>query len=86
LGLTRRQTYYLLQNHRIPSFKLGDDLWRLRPYALYRHYAALEAAAIATPEARKKAETAKAEQIPATGPKRRKRRSPRRKGEAAPSV
>jgi hypothetical protein len=43
LQKTPRQTYHLLENGKLPAFKIGDRKWQARKSSLRRHIESLEA-------------------------------------------
>jgi len=42
LGLSERQTYHLLENRKLPAFKIGNRKWQARKSTLRRHIQNLE--------------------------------------------
>jgi excisionase family DNA binding protein len=43
LGFSERKTYHLLEEGRLPAFKIGDKNWQARKSTLRRHIEGLEA-------------------------------------------
>ena len=42
LGISKSTIYLLIHNHKIPAFRLGGKLWRIRKYSLLEYLKTIE--------------------------------------------